>query len=808
MSGESSPELKAEIGHVLLIDIVGYSKLLITEQGELLETLKQLVHETEPVRLARSERDLIRLPTGDGMALVFRNNSEAPLECALQLGAGVRQHPVLQLRMGIHSGPIREVRDVNERINLAGAGIDVAQRVMDCGDAGHILVSKRVADDLAPYPRWNAQLHDLGEAVVKHGARVHLFNLYSKEAGNPATPSKLQKQTAPALSGDRSGSRWLALALAGLVLLSLGGGLWWFATRPGRSAAKPTATTQSAPAVPEKSIAVLPFENRSEQKANEFFADGVQDEILTNLARIADLKVISRTSVMQYKSGARRNLREIGHQLGVAHLVEGSVQRAGGKVRVNAQLIDARTDAHLWGQTYDRNLADVFAIQSEIATAIAVQLQAKLSPSEKTAIARPPTSDVAAFDYYARARNLLLNTTFGSARVPNVREAIELLQQAVTRDPNFFAAYCQLAYAHDWLYLSGADHTARRLTAAEEAIQAAFRLRPDAGEAHLARAENLYRGYLDYDAALAELEIARRKLPNNSRVLELAGYINRRRGKNEEGLRKLEGALDLDPRNILLLQQMAGSYLNLRRYPETAAALDRVLEIAPDNTAARSFRAFVDLDWKADTEPLHQVTQSILAANPGAITTIADLVLGCALAERDAATAQRALAALGENTFGGDAVGLSRSFGEGLVARMTGDEAKAHAAFTAARLQQEKVVQAQPDYGPALSVLGLIDAGLGRKEEALSEGRRAVELLPFEKDSINGWHMIEYLAIIAAWVGENDLAIEQLTRAIELPGGGWTSYGALKLLPFWDPLRSDPRFKKILADLAPKETKS
>ncbi|MBA3649964.1 MAG: hypothetical protein H0W66_00420 [Chthoniobacterales bacterium] len=808
---ESKPDLPLEIGHVLFIDIVGYSKLLINEQSELLEHLKTMVRSSEQVRAAEAAGKIIRLATGDGMALVFRNSPEAPAQCALELSRADKQYPELKLRMGIHSGPINEVTDVNERANVTGAGINMAQRVMDCGDAGHILLSQRVADDLEQYPRWRPLLHELGECEVKHGARLRLVNLYTDELGNPALPEKF-KAALSAKTEPPAKSKFVRLAIFLVLLIFIGIPVLIFTPailKSWRGTPAPAATPPSvAAAIPEKSIAVLPFESLSEEKANAFFADGVQDEILTNLARIADLKVISRTSVMQYKSGARRNLREIGRQLGVAHLVEGSVQRAGEKVRVNAQLIDARTDAHLWGQTYDRKLADVFAIQSEIATAIADQLQAKLSPSEKTAIARPPTSDLAAFDYYARARNLLLNTTFGSARVPNVREAIELLQQAVTRDPTFFAVYCQLAYAHDWLYLSGADHTARRLAAAEEAIQAAFRLRPDAGEAHLARAENLYRGYLDYDAALAELEIARRKLPNNSRVLELAGYINRRRGKNEEGLRSLEGALDLDPRNILLLQQMAGSYINLRRYPETAAALDRVLEIAPDDTAARSFRAFVDFDWKADTKPLHQVTQSILAANPGAITTIADLVLGCALAERDAAMAERALAALGENTFGNDSVGLSRSFGEGLVARMTGDEAKARAAFTAARLQQEKVVQAQPDYAPALSILGLIDAGLGRKEEALREGRRAMDLLPFEKDSINGWHMIEYFAIIAAWVGEKDIAIEQLTRAIELPGGGWTSYGALKLLPFWDPLRGDPRFEKILAHLAPKETKS
>ena len=452
----------------------------------------------------------------------------------------------------------------------------------------------------------------------------------------------------------------------------------------------------------EKSIAVLPFENLSEEKQNEFFAEGVQDEILTYLAKIADLKVISRTSVMQYKSGAPRNLREIGQQLGVAHVVEGSVQRAANKVRVNAQLIDARNDAHLWAQTYDRDLADVFAIQSEIAKAIADQLQAKLSPNEKKAIEQPPTTDLAAFDLYSRAKSILLTASFSATSEPNLRKAIELLDEAVKRDPSFFDAYCQLAWAHEQLYgVSGVDHTPARLALAEAAVQAATRLRPDAAETHLARAQYLYYGLRDYAGALAELEIARRALPNDPRLFELTGFILRRRGQQEEGLQNLQRAVELDPRNFLTLQQIAISYQNLGRYAETIAALDRVLAIMPDNVETRATRGEYYIYWKADTRPLQQTIDAILAQGSGAIVSAAPSWFVCALAERDPAAAERALIALGDNPCWGEGtIILSRSFGEGLLARMTKDEARARTAFEAARAQQEKIVQAQPDYGP------------------------------------------------------------------------------------------------------------
>jgi TolB-like protein/DNA-binding winged helix-turn-helix (wHTH) protein/Tfp pilus assembly protein PilF len=566
----------------------------------------------------------------------------------------------------------------------------------------------------------------------------------------------------------------------------------------------PAGTVLSTPLpMPEKSVAVLPFENLSDEKQNAYFAAGVQDEITSNLARIAELKVISRTSANLYKSRNPRNSREIGQQLGVAHLLEGNVQRIGNRLRVNAQLIDARNDTHSWVQTYDRDVADLFAVQSEIAQAIAGQLHAKISPAEKRAIERPPTADLTAFDLYTRAKDLSLRAPFTNSGKKDLLEAADLLNQALARDPAFFQAYCQLAFTHDYLYFFGHDRTAARLALAEAAIQAAFRLRPDAGEAHLARAENLYRGYLDTDGALAELEIARASLPNDVRLFELRGYIERRQGRWEELMRDFERAIDLDPGNLFVRQQIAASYGFLRRYAEAKSAYDRALAIAPNDVETKLARAHLELDWKADTRPLHQLIDSIRATNPVVLPGIADTWLICALAERDPAAAKDALIASGQNTpLNWEAVRFNRLFVEGIIAHMRNEDDKAQSAFIAARAEQEKIVQAQSNYGPPLVVLGLIDAALGRKEEALREGRRAVELLPVERDSINGLLMIEYLAMIAAWIGDKDLACQQLATAIRYPGP--LSYGELKLLPFWDPLRGDPRFEQIVASLAPK----
>ena len=526
----------------------------------------------------------------------------------------------------------------------------------------------------------------------------------------------------------------------------------------------------------------------------------MQDDILTKLAKIAGLKVISRTSVMDYRG--KRNVRQIGNELRVSHVLEGSVRRTGTRLHLNAQLIDTRTDTHVWAEQYDRDLNDVFAIQSEIAQKVAEQLHAKISAAEKQAIQRKPTGDLVAFDLYSRANDILSGK---NSRPQDFAQAVDLLNRAVARDPSFLEAYCQLAFAHDQIYFDGIDRTPARLAMAKDAIDSAFRLKPDSGEAHLARAVHLYRGYLDYDGALAELEIARQTLPNHARIFQLMGAIQRRQGHWEASRRNLERAAELDPRDTHTLEVLSSDYARFRRYAEAKTWLTRAVAVAdPDDISMKLALPGWELDVNADPRPLHQAIDSLRATNPAAGTSaIAHGWLFCALAERDGAAATQALSALNENgIFLWDKVQFNRRFVEGLIARMTNDERRAQLAFVAARAEQEKIVEAQPDFGPAWCVLGMIDAGLGRKEEALREGRRALELLPAEKEALVGRYLVRYFAVIAAWVGEKDLACEQLAVVVQPPSN--VSYGELKLMPWWDPLRGDPRFEKIVDSLAPK----
>jgi len=801
MATEVKKEIGLEIGHVLFIDIVDYSKLLITEQSEQMQKLREIVRSTEQFHLAEAESKLLRLPTGDGGALVFRTSPEAPVLCALEISKELKKHPELRVRMGIHSGPVNEITDLNEQANIAGAGINVAQRIMDCGDAGHILLSQHVAEDLEQYPRWRSLLHDLGECEVKHGVRVHAINLYSDELGNPAPPEKFKPvSVAAAVSAAKeSPTNRKHLLIAGVIIAALviGGFLLWQRQRP-----KAPALTSG---VTEKSIAVLPFENLSDEKQNEYFADGVQDEILTDLAKVADLKVISRTSVIRYRTGVPRDLREIGQQLGVAHVVEGSVQRSGDRVRVIAQLIDARTDAHLWGKTYDRKLADVFAIQSEIATSIARELQASLSPNIKAAIEQPPTTDVVAFDLYTRAKTRLLTTGFsGNKKAIDIySRATELLNAAVARDPNFLLAYYQLARAHSEVYFFSIDHTLARRAMVEEAIRNAERLRPDAGETHLARALYFYRCYLDYDRARTEVQVAAGSLPNNPEIYLLTGYLDRRQSRWSEAIQNMEKALQLDPRNAFILRQISLNYQTLRKYAEMAAVLDRALTLDPTDIDTRIGRARADLHWRGITQTLHDTIHAILATDPSAAGNLADWWFDLALCERDPKEIGAALAAISESGVRDEGLIFPRPYCEGMADMVRGDLRSARAAFTRARAEQEQAVRNQPEYGAPVCVLGVIDAALGRKDDAIAEGRRATEMLPVGKESINGAYVMKYLAVIYALCGEKDRAIEQIRTTLQYPGD--LSYGLLKLHPYWDYLRGDPRFEKIVASLAPKE---
>jgi TolB-like protein/Tfp pilus assembly protein PilF len=594
------------------------------------------------------------------------------------------------------------------------------------------------------------------------------------------------------------------LAFAGLYLIAPNfGERLYFATVDlfRRGFERQTKPVPQTAAIPEKSIAVLPFENLSADQENTYFAFGVQDEIMMYLAKVADLKVISRTSVLQYKSGVGRNLREIANELGVAHVLEGSVQRVGSRVRVSAQLIDARSDKHLWAEHYDRDVSDVFAIESELAKEIVGQLRSKLSPAEKAAIEERPTADLIAYDYYARAKTVLSTAGFNVLEKEKLFDALHLLQEAIARDPTFLLAYCQLARTHDRIYILGIDHAASRLAMAESAINTAMQLRPESGEAHLALAAHLYT-CLNFDGARRELEKAGNALPNEPLVFELRGYIDRRQNRWDQAIENLRRALVLDPRNFFILQQIALACEKLRRFDEMATALDQALLLVPKDPGTRAQRASVELEQRADTKPLHAVLQAIIAEDPNAVGGLAETWLYLALCERDHDAAMRALSVMTADGCRMEGIPLPRGWCEGVAARARGDLEAANAAFKSARAGIEKIVREQPDYAEALCVLGLLDAGLGRKEDGLREGRRAVELLPVTKDAINGALVIEYLAVIYAWTGEKDRALEQLVIAARIPSD--VSYGQLLLHPYWDPLRGDPRFKKIVASLAPK----
>jgi TolB-like protein/Tfp pilus assembly protein PilF len=632
------------------------------------------------------------------------------------------------------------------------------------------------------------------------------MNVYPEEIADSEEPAKLSskaREPNAALLGSYTSNRRrkpvLAAALLSSLALAMGFGIWSLSRQLAPESASPEATALAV--LPEKSIAVLPLGNLTEDKGNAFLADGVQDDIRTALAKVADLKVINRTSVNTYAAGTRRNLREIAQTLGVAFILEGSVRQSGEKVRISVQLTDARSGAPAWEESYERDLADVFAIQSDVVQQILSRLQATVSPKEKTAIDERPTKDLIAYGLYVRAKALVATISLNAQINEKLREAVSLLDQAIARDPDFFLAYCQLAAAHNYLYFFGLDHTPARLALADGALKTIIRLRPDAGEAHLARADFLYRCYLDYEKARAELDIAKRTLPNNSDIFELTGYIDRRQGLWNESARSLQRAIALDPRNFFILQQIALSYQEFQQFRAMAAALDRALILIPHDLDTQVTRALVDLEWRADPRPLRETIRTILSENPATAPDLAAQWFYLALCERDAAAITEALAAIPDS---GTALDLNfpRSFCEGMAARARGDEATAHAAFLAAHAELERTVSEQPGYGPALCVLGLIDAALGRKDEALREGRRAIELLPITKDSIDGAELMKYVGVIYAWCGEKDLAIKQVAATLKIPNT--LSYGNLKLHPYWDSLRGDPRFEKIITDLAPK----
>ncbi len=777
MPAETKRNLQLEIGHVLFIDMVGYSQLSNNEQSKLLSELNAVVRGAERFRLAEAEGTLVRLPTGDGMALIFRHSPEEPARCALEISQGLKTHPELRVRMGIHSGPVNQVADVNERANIAGAGINIAQRVMNCGDAGHILLSKHVAEDLQHYSEWRPYLHDIGQCEAKHGEVISIVNLYTSELGNPAPPrlkrpqSEVRRRRRNALLF--AGASLVVLAAIGLLLL-------------------PRASARKI----DKSIAVLPFQNLSDEKENAFFADGIQDDILTNLSKIGDLKVISRMSVMSYRGDGVRNAREIGKALGVASLLEGSVRRIGNRVRVSVQLINANNDEHIWAEDYDRDLTDVFAIQTDLAQKIASSLQAKLSPNEKARLDRRPTQNSDAYLLYLQAHDY-------ASRMDDIHgaqaKAVPLFEQAIKLDPNFALAYADLSIAQSWLYHSSDPLPAWREKARLNADEA-LRLQPDLPEGRLALGFSYYYGDRDYERALAEFETARRGLPNEAQAYLAIGSIQRRQGKWDESNANLEKAAALDPKNISILANLGFSYIALRNFEAADKTIDRAIAIQPNSFETVGLKS-LSAATRGDLELAEKQLSSLGDTDPnGVITWMRFWVL--ILQHRFSEALAIAQKFTGEVLHTESTAPDPKSWLTGVAHFLQGDKETAQTEFAQALVMSEKLLNEAPQDPARHAQHGLILAALGRKEEAIAEGKRAVELLPESQDAFDGPQATATLAKIYAWTGEFDEAFRLLDHLVKIPNG--VAVPILKLDPEWDPLRKDPRFQALIEKYAAK----
>jgi TolB-like protein/Tfp pilus assembly protein PilF len=722
------------------------------------------------------------------MALIFYTSPEAPVQCAVEISSSLKQHPRLQLRMGIHSGPVSGVIDVNERANLTGAGINMAKRVMDCGDAGHILLSKRVAEDLEAYEKWRPRLHDLGSCEVKHAVRVAVVNLYADQFGNPKLPLKFVAQK------HRTRMRWVAMTTSLLTLAAIVGAIVILSRH----------RAQMTLAAPEKSIAVLPFENLSEDKANAYFAEGIQDEILARLSKIADLKVISRTSTQHYKS-APGNLREIANQLGVAHILEGSVQKSGDAVRVNVQLIKAANDSHLWADTFDRKLIDVFFVESEVAKAIAEQLRVHLTGREQQVIAAKPTENVEAYDAYLRGLAYNLKTATTPA---NSLGAQKYLREAVRLDPKFALAWALLSYvdARGYLQLTLQPTTALR-EEARQAAETALSLQPNLGEALMAMGYYRYACLKDYDTAVRYFEQARQSLPNSSRIPESLAYLERRRNQWDRSESYFNEAERLDPRNVSLITQHAQSYICLRRFPEALRKLDQVLDIIPDDLDTLVQKA--SIAQAAGDLPQAAILLALLhpaANNPGALET----QVYQAILERHP---EQIIPRLKEILAKPDpALGYLNGelrFWLGWAQEVGGDHTAAQETWRQARSELESFLKEQPENFVVIGDLALVCMCLGDKPAALTLAEKAERIIPLEKDALHGPIPIEILARVAAGTGEPDRAIAALQKLLSIPSSGPLASNApltpalLRLDPMFDPLRNDPRFQKLCEEKQP-----
>jgi TolB-like protein/Flp pilus assembly protein TadD len=572
---DSDDNLPLEIGHVLFMDIVGYSKLLVDEQAELVKELGDIVNNTEAARQAEARGQLIRLPSGDGMALVFTNSVEAPVKCALEMSAVLKTKPNLPLRMGVHSGPVQQVDDVNARTSVAGAGINLAQRVMDCGDAGHILLSKRVADDLAQFRYWQPFLHDLGECEVKHGVRLDLVNLYAESLGNPALPQKFQ-ETTPKPAADKPARRtsvgWVA-ALLLVALLAAGAAYYFISHRP------------KGAAIPEKSIAVLPLVNSTGDPANEYFSDGMSEEFISSLSRLQELKVIGRTSSFQFK-GKTEDSRTIGEKLGVYYLLEGSVRKSADRVRIAVALIKSGDGANVWSETYDRELKDIFAVQSEIAGAVAKQLKVALldtngQSTQLTTAATPSNQNVEAY-------NALLQGNFYDNRgtADDTRKAIGYYEEAIRLDPRYALAYAKVSIAAQNLatrYGGVAPREVEELIAtARASAKRSLELDPNLADAH-SGAQGALLMEVDFNFSGAEAEFRRALELAPQQASGTVNYANllSKLGRLDEAVALGQRAIALEPLRGGYYQNLVPDLTALGRYDEAEAAVRKAIELEP-----------------------------------------------------------------------------------------------------------------------------------------------------------------------------------------------------------------------------------
>jgi TolB-like protein/Tfp pilus assembly protein PilF len=800
MPTKHESEVQLQIGHVLFMDLVGYSMLLLDEQRQYQQELSEIVRATEQVRISREAGKLIRLPVGDGMALVFFDSPEAPVRCAIEISQKLKEYPRLKLRMGIHSGPIKEVRDVNDRTNVAGAGINLARRVMDCGDGGHILLSKRVAEDIGHSRNWSSYLHDLGECAVKHGVPIVLVNFYGDGIGNPELPRMVQQaqseQAAKAAASSVPRRLWgRYLAIAATILLIAGTALSvWLYFLFGPAASLPQ----------EKSIAVLPFQNFSPEKDNAFFADGIQDDILTSLAKIKDLRVISRSSVMAFRGAAAQTLRQIGRKLGVANILEGSVRKEGDRVVVNVQLIDTRNNREIWANRYDRTLVDSLGLQGELASEIADTLRATLSDDEKAQVATKPTQNADAYVFYLRANQIYRNP---DTLLKDYETAERLYSQAIDLDPDFALAHARLASVCAEIF-HFYEPTEIWSTKARAEAETALRLQPNLAEAHFALGQCIYWMDGDYDRALDQFEIASRLSPSNADSGRLIAAVERRQGRWQEALAAYEKVAKLDPQNPHTIRELMQTETSMRRWEDAARSADRLRVLVPTSVVAKIQRGYIDFWWKGDTHLLTSLVRQVPPGfDPDGAVTAARWEV--AMLERDYPAAGNVLQSSPASELSYANAGLSpKIFFEGCTYLAQGDDANAQKAFEQARPTFEAALKEASDSAERHASLGWLYALMGRKNDAIAEGRRAVELKPESKDAVDGSLMSGYLALIYARVGENDLAIPLIERLLKTPGAvDSANYSItvndLKYRWEWDPLRNDRRFQKLLAPSGP-----